>query len=222
MTREEQLIFCKRCHNRRMDMSVGLLCGVTGSKANFEQSCVSFHLDERVHAEMENADPSTLTEISGLNDQKVKLLRSEQNLTLGVIGSIVVGVLGAVAWAAITVATGWQIGYMALAIGAGVGFTMQYLGKGLDQYFGISGAIIAVLSCVLGNLLSVLAIISQMEEISYLDTLLYFDYSYTFPLLVESAQFMDLAFYAIAGVQGYKFAFRRFKTSEIDQLKRSA
>jgi hypothetical protein len=167
MTREEQLTFCKICHNRRMDMSVGLLCALTGTKADFEQSCGSFHLDERARAQMENAESSTYTEISGLNAQKIELLRSEQNLTLGVLGSIVVGLLGAALWAAISLSTGWQIGYMALAVGAGVGFTMQYLGKGIDQSYGIAGAVIAILSCLLGNFLSIMAFIAGQEELTY-------------------------------------------------------
>jgi amino acid transporter len=48
MTRDEQLKFCKKCTNRKMDMKLGLLCSLTGEKADFEGECPNFHLDEQV------------------------------------------------------------------------------------------------------------------------------------------------------------------------------
>jgi hypothetical protein len=46
MTREEQLTFCKKCTNRKTDMQQGLICSLTGEKANFENECPDFILDE--------------------------------------------------------------------------------------------------------------------------------------------------------------------------------
>ena len=51
MTREEQLVFCKQCINRKMDMQSGLLCGLTNEKADFEESCDDFVKDESVKEE---------------------------------------------------------------------------------------------------------------------------------------------------------------------------
>lgn len=219
MTLSEQLVFCKKCHNRRFDADQGLVCSLTSAKPNFQTTCETFHLDERMQAELlENSDETTAEIPPHISQQKYQALLQEQNLSLAITGGILVGLLGAVLWAAITVATGWQIGYMALAIGAGVGFSMRYLGKGIKQVFGITGAAIAVFSCVIGNFLSVLAFIADAEGLTYLDTLLYFDYSYTLELLAETAQFMDLVFYAIAGYEGYKFAFRQFTGSELASL----
>lgn len=220
MTLSEQLLFCKKCHNRRMDMSQGLVCSITGSKPDFQDTCANFHLDERVQEEMKESPAYNTAEISStLSSDKLQRLRAEQNLPLAITGGILVGLVGAVLWAMITVATGWQIGYMALAIGAGVGYTIRYLGQGIDQVFGISGAVIAVLSCIIGNFLGVLGFISDSEGLSYFDTLLFFDYSYTFQLLSETAQFMDLVFYGIAGYEGYKFAFRQLNQAQLAELK---
>lgn len=220
MTASEQLLFCKRCNNRRMDMNQGLVCSLTGSKADFEDSCVSFDLDERIHAEMENSPEYSGLELnSSISQEKIERLRSAQNLSLGIAGATIVGLIGAALWAVITVATGWQIGYMAVAIGAGVGYTLRHLGKGIDQIFGISGAVIAVLCCVLGNFLSVLGFVSEQEGLTYFDTLLYFDYSYSFELLLQAASPMDLVFYGIAGYEGYKFAFRQFTQAQLAELK---
>lgn len=202
----EQLAFCKKCHNRRMNMDTGLFCSLTGEKPSFNGTCLSFDLDERMEAELND---SAVIEIKDLSNEKLREYQLEQNLPLGIFGGILAGFIGACLWALITVATGWQIGYMALAIGAGVGFSIRNLGKGVDPIFGISGAIIAVFSCIVGNFLSVMAILSQMEGLDFIETLLYFDYSYTLDLLLETGQFMDVVFYFIAGYEGYKFAFRK-------------
>lgn len=215
MTVEEQLYYCKKCNNRRMDLSIGITCGLTGEKPSFQNTCENFDLDKRVEElEEENADPIERDGFSRLSAKKLEQLMEEQNFSAGVVGSVLVGLLGAGLWAAITIATTWQIGYMAVAIGAGVGYTMQYLGKGIEQKFGIAGAIIAVISCVLGNFLSVMGFLAVQEELGYLETLFLFDYSYTPVLMSETFQLMDLLFYGIAGYEGYKFAFRKLTQKE--------
>jgi hypothetical protein len=199
-----------------MDMSQGIVCSLTGNKPDFQDTCQNFNLDERMEAEMQGSPAYNSAEISSTISSR---LRAEQNLPLAITGGILVGLVGAVLWAMITVATGWQIGYMALGIGAGVGFTIRYLGQGIDQIFGISGAGIAVLSCIIGNFLGVLGFISDAEGLSYFDTLLFFDYTYTFQVLSETAQFMDLIFYGIAGYEGYKFAFRQLNQAQLAALR---
>ncbi|TVQ19935.1 MAG: CPBP family intramembrane metalloprotease, partial [Bacteroidetes bacterium] len=55
MTREEQLRYCKICVHQQPDMRQGLLCGLTGQFADFEESCESFTEDpvlkEKVQAQ---------------------------------------------------------------------------------------------------------------------------------------------------------------------------
>lgn len=48
MTREERLKSCKKCNHRKLDMEVGLICSLTGEKANFEESCNNFSLDKTI------------------------------------------------------------------------------------------------------------------------------------------------------------------------------
>lgn len=48
MTREEQIQFCRKCMNKKMDMKQGLICLLTGQKATFETECPDFKLDANV------------------------------------------------------------------------------------------------------------------------------------------------------------------------------
>jgi len=216
MTREEQLVFCKKCINRKMDMKQGLLCKLTSEKAVFTGECPDYNFDETVKERPLNDVPMPHSEtMAKITDSVLEKLKGEQNFQMALITGIIVGIIGAVLWAAITVATEYQIGFMAIAIGAGVGFTIRYFGKGIDQIFGITGAIIAILSCFLGNFLSIIGFFASYENLGYIETLTLFDYSQFIPIMSETFGFMDILFYGFAAYEGYKFAFRKFTPEEL-------
>lgn len=221
MTREQHLKFCKKCLHRKPNMKVGLLCNLTGEKANFENECNSFALDTAV---VEQVDHTEIIEhqdmLNKLSDRQLIRFRSEQNLPKAIITGVIVGIVGAVLWGAITVATGYQIGYMAIAIGAIVGISIRFMGKGIDQIFGISGGLIAVLSCLLGNILSIIGFIANTENVGYIEALTLFDYSKLIPIMTETFSPIDLLFYGIAAYEGYKLSFRAFTEEELLELEK--
>jgi hypothetical protein len=104
---------------------------------------------------------------------------------------------------------------MAIAIGAGVGIAMRMAGKGMDQVFGISGGIIAILSCLLGNLFSIVGAVADYEGLGYMETFNLMQSSEITSLMAETFSGIDLFFYAIAGYEGYKFAFRALTEKEV-------
>ncbi|WP_323758429.1 hypothetical protein [Roseivirga sp.] len=220
MRRDEQLAFCKKCSNRKMDVQQGLLCNLTGEKATFTNECPDFILDPTVKVELNDTEPLENQDIRAkLSTDAYERLRIEQNLPMAIISGSIAGLIGAILWGVITVATNYQIGYMAIAIGAGVGFSMRYFGKGVDQIFGISGGLIAILSCAVGNFLSVMGFVAQAEGLGYFETLTRFDYSFLIPVMTETFSAMDILFYAFAGYEGYKFAFRVFTEKELSTVK---
>lgn len=220
MTREDYVEVCKLCTNRKMDIQEGILCKITDDKANFVNECQHFTKDESVIVDkfIETAEPLGAHEIH-FSDRVIEKLKSEQNLAIGIGTSLLVGILGAALWAVITVATGFQIGYMAVAIGAGVGYTMRYFGKGIDQIFGITGALIAVVSCFIGNFFSLIGFVANDQGLGYIETLLAIDYNLIPIAMKEAFSIMDILFYGIAGYEGYKFAFRTFNNEELSKLQ---
>src|SRR5260221_13726610 len=67
-------------------------------------------------------------------------LQSQQSLLGGIGGGFISAIIGAVIWAAVTVATGYQIGWMAVGVGFLVGVAVRKYGKGLTPMFGVIGA----------------------------------------------------------------------------------
>jgi hypothetical protein len=221
MKREEQLIFCKRCVNRQIHDQHGLVCVINGHKTCFESECADFRLDGALAFDDFESQASFISreENQVLSSEVVDKLRLEQRLFPAIILGLIVGLLGAVLWGGITVATQFQIGYIAIAIGAGVGWTVRRFGKGIDPIFAYCGAIIALLSVLLGNILSIIGFIANAEELAYIETLLLFDYSYMPAIMKESFNPMDLIFYGIAIYEGYQFSFRKITEDDLARVR---
>jgi hypothetical protein len=46
MTINERLKYCRICENRKMNMAIGLVCGLTSEKPTFETNCPDFKIDQ--------------------------------------------------------------------------------------------------------------------------------------------------------------------------------
>ncbi len=157
----------------------------------------------------ENNEQPQMTPVEQIDvEQQLEQFRTEQNLPLGLLGGFGAAIIGALVWAAITVATEYQIGYMAIAVGFIVGFAVRMLGKGVDQIYGISGAILALFGCVLGNFFSIVGFVASSEGLGYFDTLSMIDYGMVPSIMMEAFSPLDILFYGLAIYQGYKISFR--------------
>jgi hypothetical protein len=143
--------------------------------------------------------------------------RSEQNLMMGVAGGAAAALAGAAVWAIITVATDFQIGWMAVGVGFLVGYSVRALGKGIDRQFGIAGASLAFLGCVLGNLLAVCIMAAKQEKIPVMDILSQLTPGLAGELMKATFHPLDLLFYGIALYEGYKLSLRQLTPQEMDR-----
>ncbi len=224
MTREEQLLFCKKCLNRQMDLQQGLVCQLTGEKANFQTECPDFDFDETAKPRpLDNEDNVSTEELQQqLSPELMAKLRKEQRLFLGLSSGLIVGLIGAILWGVITVVTKFQIGYMAIAIGAGVGLTIRTTGNGIDPIFKFSGAVISLFSVLLGNFFSLIGFIAIEEGLGYFETLPLFDYTYLSDIMIATFSPIDIVFYAIALGEGYYFSSRLITEKKLMELKQQA
>lgn len=195
-----------------MDRQKGLVCKLTGEKAQFENTCEDFQLDESVKEEEINEQyeqkPSVTELIAKLSKEDKEILSQHQDPVYALVGGFFLAIIGALLWALVTVATGYQIGYMAIGVGFIVGMGVRYFGAGIEQYFGYIGGGFALFGCLLGNLLSQIGFIADSEGYSYMQVISLLDFSIVMELYKETFSIMDLLFYGLAVVEGYKFAFR--------------
>ncbi len=145
-------------------------------------------------------------------------LEAEQNLVVGAAAGLAASLVGAGAWAGITVATGYQIGFMAIGVGLLVGFAVRAAGKGVSSVFGIVGAVLSLIGCALGNLLAVTAIVAQSEGVAFLEALGQLNPALAQQLMVAFFSPMDLVFYGIAVYEGYRLSFRQLTGEELEGM----
>ncbi len=223
MTREEHLSFCKKCTNRKFDTNQGIICRLTDKKADFTDECPSFNLD--VHVKESDFDPKVEMPshefVKQLSEDSREQFRQHQDFSAALIGGVILSFISAFIWAIITVTTQYQIGYMAIGVGLLVGFGIRFFGAGVDQKFGIAGAVLALFGCLLGNFFSQIGFIAQDQGLGYLQALQLFDWAYLPDIYTESFSIMDLLFYGFAIAEGYKFAFRHITPEEVAELRTS-
>jgi hypothetical protein len=156
-----------------------------------------------------------------ISQAQYERLRAEQSLPLALFAGLGAVIVAACVWAVVTVETGYQIGYMAIAVGFIVGFAVR-LGKGIDKIFGVLGAVLSLIGCALGNVLSLIAFISKQEHLDLLTALSRLDYSKMPEMLAATFSVMDLVFYGIAVYEGYRFSFRRITAEHLNEGRRSS
>lgn len=131
------------------------------------------------------------------------------SLGLGVAGGIVGMALGAGLWAAITIITDYQIGYMAIGLGLLVGLGVRFTSGGAGTVHGLIGGSLALMGCLLGNLLAVLIVVSRELGAPFLDVLFNLDWGIIIEFMKVTFSPIDLLFYALAVYAGFRFASRR-------------
>jgi hypothetical protein len=144
--------------------------------------------------------------------------RSQQNLLVVIGAGGVAALVSAVLWAVITVATEYQIGWMAVGVGLAVGFAMR-LGKGIDPIYRIVGAILALLGCIGGNAFSVIGFLASSENMGVFEVLPLVDLSVLPSIMMEMASPMDALFYGIAIYEGYQLSVRQITEQDLAAAK---
>jgi hypothetical protein len=135
-------------------------------------------------------------------------LNYDSNLVLGLVGGGFALLASAVLWGVFTYVTGFQISWMAIGVGFFVGFAIQKFGKGNSLIFGVSGGLLALLGCLLGNFFFYTGILASEWEVSLFDVLFVFsiDPSLILEIFTVAFDFKDLFFYGIAAYIGFRSA----------------
>jgi hypothetical protein len=150
-------------------------------------------------------------------ERALEVFREEQNLVVGSMAGLTAAVTGAAVWAGVTVVTEYQIGWMAVGLGFLVGIAMRTMGKGIDQVFGVVGAAMALVGCVLGNVFTIAWYISAQTGSSLISVLTQLDIALMIDLITETFQVMDILFYGLALYFGYKYAFRQLTSDDFNR-----
>lgn len=213
MTNSDNLeTYCRNCISRDFVSGRGLVCKRTSALPEFDEECEHYQLDDKLEAMAPPPDP---TIFEGVLTQEQLL--AEENLPKAFLCGAMACVVGAAAWALVSVSTGYQVGYMAIGIGFLVGLVMRF-GKGVRPIFGIIGAALALLSCLLGDYFSMIGYVAKEYNLSYIEALTTVPVADVVEALKDNLLSMTALFYGIAVYNGYKLSFRKEKRVEGGQI----
>lgn len=153
---------------------------------------------------LESANPSVGPGAEAVEAQYIReSARMQQSLSRGVVAGAVASAASALAWAWITAVSGYQIGFMALAVGLVVGLSVRAAGRGVDASFRIAGAVLAGMGCAAGNLLAACIFMSQVHQVGLVQVLETLDAQLVQDLMTAMFSPMDLLFYGLAIYEGW-------------------
>lgn len=146
---------------------------------------------------------------------------SSEPVAAGSIGIISAFVMGAIAcvvagaiWAGITIATGYQIGWIAIGVGFLVGTVIRIAARGSDALiYGAIGAVFAVLACFLGDFFYVVSLYAEADDVGLMTALFNLGnwadgISATISYVATDP--MTWLFYGLAGWEGYYIPCKSF------------
>ena len=170
---------------------------------------------EEVQAEAKPADEPVISDHQA--QMAFETFQSEQNLMMGTLAGLVASLAGAGVWAAATIISGFQIGFMAIGIGILVGFAVRQMGNGMDQSFGVVGGAMSLIGCALGNVLYITYYVADNQGMAYMDIVTQLNFGIVSEMLSATFEPMDLLFYGLAVYFGYKYAFRQITETDLNR-----
>lgn len=141
-------------------------------------------------------------------------LIAEQNFRNALIAGVIVMSLMIAIWIGIAAYTGQTMGYLAVATGAGTGYTIQVFGKGIRATFVILAFVLALVACVAGNILAVVLIESVDHQMPVTDILGVMTPRAVTDFIVVNMGLIDLAFWILAVSAAAYVARRRLNRQE--------
>ena len=135
----------------------------------------------------------------------------DSNLIMGLVGGAAAMLISAIVWGLISYFTEYQISWMAIGVGAFVGFAVKKLGKGKSLIFGISGAFLSLFGCLLGNFLFYNGILAREWGVPFFTVLLTlsFDPATILEIFTVAFDIRDLLFYGLAAYIGFRAAIKK-------------
>ncbi len=141
-------------------------------------------------------------------------LIAEQNFVNGLAAGVVASIAGAIAWGAISIATGYMIGWVAIGLGVLVGYGMQVFGKGLTAKYSAVAAVLAVVGCLGGNFAAAVMFEVKNYGVPVGDVLSTLTMRDIVAFYTETLEIMDLVFWALAVGAAWQFAPRNLTDEE--------
>ncbi len=140
---------------------------------------------------------------------KLEHLRKKQNPLLAISAGILAFIATTALW--ILMANKYQVSWMALAVGFGIAFSIQYAGKIIDQWYGFISAFLTVISIIVGTLYTAVNIFATGKQITKSEVLSQFDFSMAINFFTAIMRPIDVILSLGAIFAAFWFSFKHIE-----------
>jgi len=127
--------------------------------------------------------------------------------SISVLYSVVAGILAsfvaAIVFALYPFLFGIQLEFLAIGVGFIVGFAISKFSRRKNHILGIIGAVLSLVSCVMGDVLSAVAIYSYQNNAPFFEIIASLNFSTITNILFQIVGIENILFYLIAMLIGY-------------------
>ncbi|MBI9013979.1 MAG: hypothetical protein JEZ08_17215 [Clostridiales bacterium] len=128
----------------------------------------------------------------------------KRNIATSLIIGIIYSIIGVALWCAVGYFFDIRLGLVGLAIGFMVGKALSKSNSNGSPMFGIIAVIITTAAILLGEVSSLILLVSKEYDITIMETLTIIDYKVAFEIIVESSGAQSLVIYAISLFEAFK------------------
>ena len=121
----------------------------------------------------------------------------------GVIAGILASFVAAIVYALYPFLFGIQLEFLAIGVGFIVGFAISKFSAGRSHILGMVGAGLSLVSCVMGDVLSAIAIYSYQNNVPFFEMIASLNFSTITNILFQIVGIENILFYLIAMLIGY-------------------
>ena len=128
----------------------------------------------------------------------------KQNYGVTLIKSNVIALVGIAIWGAVSYFFDYRLALIGIGIGYGVGKCFSKINIRESLASGILSVIITAIAILLGEMFSIILLISNEYDVSLITTITGIDYAAAFNIIVETSGVQSIIIYLVSLYQAYK------------------
>ena len=133
----------------------------------------------------------------------------EGHYGLAFVGGLFASMAGAALWGVVSVMVSRDSGWMAMFVGLVVGLVVRSCGKGMQSFFSMTGAFMAVVGCLAGDLLALSIVQANQGKLPLLDYLKKIDLTTAVQMVRADFHTRDWFFYGVAVLIAYHLSAKK-------------
>lgn len=137
---------------------------------------------------------------------QMKQLRKKQKPTMAIGAGILASIVTTALW--LLIAQKYQVSWMALAIGFGTAYSIQYAGKIVDQWYGFVAAFLTLAGILFATIITAINIFSKVKHVPKSDIIAQLDFSMAVSFISALMRPIDVLLFLGSIFAAFWFSFK--------------